>query len=298
MNDDECAGLGDGRCEAEGVCSGLDESCASGRRYAKHGGALGGECVPATGETTGDPTTGTSSTATLTTDPSLDTGGSSTAPSTTLDFDTTSAVDDEGTSTGGGQVKCIHDSFERSDLVDDLCEYSDDGVDLDLRPDGTLRFTLDPDTADGTDMSEFGNVRTCGRTDWRGADASVQVIAASTMPNVQTYIDFATEDEYVGLVVLDGSLVHYSLIGGEWQEHASEPYAASHRWFRIVHVPSNDTVESWVSPNGADWVPFGTSAGFGIIEHCWIEIGMGAEPLPPTEVEAVFDDLDVCAAPQ
>ena len=120
---DDCGS--NGVCEPNGGCSFPDETCASGRRFAKHT-ASANECVPAqqgTSSTSGDPTSGGPSTSLDTLDPSTSSSESTSgddSSSTTVDIipDTTATTTGDESSTGEVPNVDFYDDFERPDSPD------------------------------------------------------------------------------------------------------------------------------------------------------------------------------------
>jgi hypothetical protein len=141
-DDDDCAGVAGGACEATGVCSFPDDACESGRRYGEWAGGLAMSCVPvdaATGSTSVS-TDDDGDTVTLTDPTTLTTSATLTATSSVDTGETTSPIDPD-TSTSTFPPTSTDDTATTGEPLD---------------PDLVAWYRFEEDEIDGTVIDEVG----------------------------------------------------------------------------------------------------------------------------------------------
>lgn len=278
QGDGECQQRGTpGVCEATGYCSFPDDDCDSGRRYGDHaGGSLAQTCVEL------GAATGTDSTS-----------GSSTAP-TPEPGSSGSEGPAPGDTTSGGSGGCWVDEFD-DDLVDRWwCEDIEPGVEV-SEHDGRLWLDFVPGRwGDGERITE---IQRCEPFPLLGAVVTAE---AAQMPTLSTYtegfFEMGTDDERLGLGVIDGSL--YAFVGDgrdDYEGVAWEPYDPALRYWRVRGVEAGMIAE--YSADGIRWVhmytmPLDIGGAYGIAV-----LGGWGEVAPSRPDAAAFERIEVCVEP-
>jgi len=119
-------------------------------------------------------------------------------------------------------------------------------------------------------------------------------VVESTRDQAETMFAFGTDSNNRVIMNARSGNLHMSLmIGGSRVGEFAIPYdSSSHRWWRIRHVSSNDTIRFDTSPNGILWtqrhsIPRGSLN----ITTGKVDISAGTRNSVPTPGRALFDNL-------
>jgi hypothetical protein len=228
-----CAGLSDGRCEADGHCSIPDEECPSGRRYAPYSGQVSDQCVD--GEGTGSSSGSTGSEA--------DSSTSMASPASTSGDPTS----DLPPGSCQGQL-LVDEPFDALPLDPEAWEFfNQEGIAINVL-DSELRMSAIDATAAYSNLATVLGLPVAG-------SVGLEVTAAppSRLPG-EAYLSLVELDITYGFELSGGTLQLFHNDGFEpmvlWEvDH--DPI--EHRWLRLMFDRSADRLAWESSPDGSAW---------------------------------------------
>ena len=146
----------------------------------------------------------------------------------------------------------------------------------------------------GVAVDAYNGYSTVATYDLTGGSASVQVVQVSSVASAAntSLILSLNAANWFGFTQEANTLYMQALTGGVMSE-TSIPYTnATHRWWKIRHVPASNTITWETSTNGTTWTPrrTGVTPGFAITALS-LEISAGTYTSVTTPTVAIFDDV-------